>query len=249
MKTVIIEDERLAADNLAQLLQEIDSSIEVVAVLDSVKRATEWLTANNPDLIFLDIHLADDISFKIFEAVEVKAPIIFVTAYDNYAIQAFKLNSIDYLLKPIDKGELKQAIRKYNGIGTISTDAVMQLLQQIKAPAPEYQKRFMVTTGQKIKSVEVDDAAYFYAEDRFVYMVSKAGEKYIIDFTLDKLEGLLNPAQFFRINRGQLVSFGAIKNMYSYTKSRIKIEVNPPASFDTIVSIDRSGAFKKWLNR
>ncbi len=249
MKTVIIEDERLAADNLAQLLQEIDSSIEVVAVLDSVKRATEWLAANNPDLIFLDIHLADDISFKIFEAVEVKAPIIFVTAYDSYAIQAFKLNSIDYLLKPIDKEELRQAIKKYNSLGALSAGAVMQLLQQIKTPAPEYQKRFMVTTGQKIKSVEVDDAAYFYAEDRFVYMVSKAGEKYIIDFTLDKLEGLLNPAQFFRINRGQLVSFGAIKNMYSYTKSRIKIEVNPPASFDTIVSIDRSGAFKKWLNR
>ncbi|MGV3599138.1 MAG: LytR/AlgR family response regulator transcription factor [Bacteroidota bacterium] len=249
MKTVIIEDERLAADNLTQLLQEIDGRIEVVAVLDSVKRATEWLATNNPDLIFLDIHLADDISFKIFEAVEVKAPIIFVTAYDSYAIQAFKLNSIDYLLKPIDKEELKQAIKKYNSLGALSTEAVMQLLQQIKTPAPEYQKRFMVTTGQKIKSVEVDDAAYFYAEDRFVYMVSKAGEKYIIDFTLDKLEGLLNPAHFFRINRGQLVAFTAIKNMYSYTKSRIKIEVNPPAPFDTIVSIDRSGAFKKWLNR
>jgi DNA-binding LytR/AlgR family response regulator len=214
-----------------------------------VKRAAEWLATNNPDLIFLDIHLADDISFKIFEAVEVKAPIIFVTAYDSYAIQAFKLNSIDYLLKPIDKEELKQAIKKYNSLGALSTEAVMQLLQQIKTPAPEYQKRFMVTTGQKIKSVEVDDAAYFYAEDRFVYMVSKAGEKYIIDFTLDKLEGLLNPALFFRINRGQLVAFTAIKNMYSYTKSRIKIEVNPPAPFDTIVSIDRSGAFKKWLNR
>lgn len=249
MKTVIIEDERLAADNLTQLLHEIDSSIEVMAVLDSVKRAAEWLATNNPDLIFLDIHLADDISFKIFEAVEVKAPIIFVTAYDSYAIQAFKLNSIDYLLKPIDKEELKQAIKKYNSLGALSTEAVMQLLQQIKTPAPEYQKRFMVTTGQKIKSVEVDDAAYFYAEDRFVYMVSKAGEKYIIDFTLDKLEGLLNPALFFRINRGQLVAFTAIKNMYSYTKSRIKIEVNPPAPFDTIVSIDRSGAFKKWLNR
>lgn len=249
MRVVIIEDEKIAAQNLESLLKEIDGQTEVLAVLDSVKLATQWLVVNTPDLIFLDIHLADDISFRIFESVEVKAPIIFTTAYDHYAVKAFKLNSIDYLLKPIDKKELEAAIRKYKELKAISSSTIEQLLQSLKPPGPEYQKRFMITAGSKIKSVGVEEVAYFYAEGRYVYMVTKDNLKYIVDFTLDKLENLLNPSDFFRINRQQIISFPAIKNMHTYTKSRVKIDVQPPAGFDVIVSIDRSGAFKKWLNR
>lgn len=249
MKAVIIEDERLAADTLARLVHETDATIEVVAILDSVKTATEWLSVNNPDLIFLDIHLGDDNSFRIFERVEVKAPIIFVTAFDNYAIQAFKLNSIDYLLKPIDKKELAQAIQKYKNSRALPHEVMAELLSQLNARPREYQQRFLITTGQKVKSVEVADVAHFFAEERFVYMITHAGEKYIIDFTLEKLESLLDPSQFFRINRRQVIAFKAIKAMHSYTKSRIKIDLSHPPPFDTIVSIDRSGPFKKWLNR
>lgn len=249
MKTVIIEDERLAADTLADLLKEINPAIEIMAVLDSVKSASLWLASHTPELIFMDIHLADDTSFKIFENTEVKSPVIFITAYDNYAIQAFKYNSIDYLLKPIDKRELEQALKKYSSLKNLTGEAIAHLLQQFKAPEKQYQKRFMITTGQKIKSVDVADAAHFYAEERFVYLITKSGEKFIVDFTMDRLESSLDPAQFFRINRRQIISFGAIKTMYSYTKSRVKIDLLPAAPFDTIVSIDRSGAFKKWLNR
>jgi len=221
MKVVIIEDERLAADTLAGLLKEINPGIEVMAVLDSVKASVAWLAGHNPELIFMDIHLADDNSFKIFESIEVKAPVIFITAYDNYAIRAFKHNSIDYLLKPIDRRELEQALNKFASIKNLTAETLAQLIRQFSTPEKEYQKRFMITTGQKIKSVDVTDAAHFYAEERFVYLVTRANEKYIIDFTLDKLENLLEPTHFFRINRRQIISFSAIKAMHSYTKSRV----------------------------
>jgi DNA-binding LytR/AlgR family response regulator len=248
MNVLIVEDEEAAANHLAAVLKETDDSITIMAVLQSVKETVTWLRQHQPDVIFMDIHLADDISFSIFEQVDVQAPIIFTTAYDHYAIKAFKLKSIDYLLKPIDKKEVQHALSKYRELASHSQADMKQLLQLLNT-IPEYQKRFMISSGTKIRSVESEAVAAFYSEGRYVMMLLNDGSKHITDYTLDKLESILDPAVFFRIHRGMTLRFGAIEQMHTYTKSRIKIEMKPDPGFEVIVSIDRSGAFKKWLNR
>lgn len=247
MKVVIIEDEIIAADYLEKMIRRCDAGIEIMAKLDSVSASVAWFQTHKPDLIFLDIHLADDISFKIFERVEIKTPVIFTTAYDHYAIQAFKLNSIDYLLKPIDQEELLRSIEKYKNIYTAQID--MQLLAGMFRRQPVYQERFLVSSGQKLRSVPVSEIAYFFAEQKLSFLIDRSGRQFIIDQSLDKLEALLDPANFFRINRQFIVSFGSIKNMFSYSKSRVKLELDPAMDKETIVSVERAPGFKEWLNR
>jgi two-component system response regulator LytT len=250
MKIVIIEDEKLAVKNLTNLLKEIEPEITVSVVLDSVKNAIEWFSVNTEfDLIFMDIQLADDLSFKILEKTAIKQPIIFTTAYDHYAIQAFKVNSIDYLLKPLNKSELLQAIKKYKELKVFDQDNIRAFIQSLKESHAEYQKRFMITSGNKIKSVEVEDVAYFYSDGRYVKLICFDQSEHLIDFRMDKLEEILDPAAFFRINRNMIIHFKAIRQMHIYTKSRVKIDITPQPDFEVIASIDRSGAFKKWLNR
>jgi DNA-binding LytR/AlgR family response regulator len=247
IRTVIIEDEPLAAERLATLVAQAGSDLQVVATLDSVASAVNWFGTNSCDLIFLDIHLSDGISFRIFEKAEVRAPIIFTTAFDQYAIRAFKLNSIDYLLKPVDEKELHAAIEKFRSRNQATPDW-KQLIHALEKP--EYQKRFMVSSGQKIKSIDVNDIAYFYAEERIVIMQQKEpGGRFSLDYTLDKLETLLDPGKFFRINRKLIVNIDAIKNMYPYSKGRIVLELQPKPQFETVVSIDRAAEFKQWLNK
>jgi DNA-binding LytR/AlgR family response regulator len=206
------------------------------------------LLQNNADLIFLDIQLSDGISFSIFEQVNINTPVVFTTAYDQYAIKAFQVNSISYLLKPIRKAELEESLRKYNTLKTAFSIDFDTLLAQIQGREPEYKKRFLIQIGDKIKKIEVSEIAYFYVLEKGVYFRTFQGNSYAADFTLDKLETMLNPSQFFRINRKYLVNMDAIVNMIAYSRARVKLELKPVADDETIVSIERSADFKKWLN-
>lgn len=251
MKVLIIEDEQLAADKLKRQLLQVAEEIQVIEVVESVKGAVEWLSNNTVDLILSDIHLSDGLSFNIFNQIQVKTPVIFVTAYDQYAIQAFKVNSIDYLLKPVAKTDLMKAIDKFNELQSGLNEGIdfTAVIDAMNGPVKEYQKRFMVYFGDKIRTVSVEDVAYFYAEGKYVFLVCTDGQEYIVDFTLDKLSHVLDPAVFFRINRQFIVGLKGIETMYSYTKGRVKIDLNPPAKKEAVVSVDRAGSFKKWLNQ
>jgi DNA-binding LytR/AlgR family response regulator len=205
---------------------------------------------NSADLIFLDIQLSDGISFSIFEQVSINTPVIFTTAYDQYAIKAFKLNSISYLLKPVRKSDLAESIQKYRTLKTAFSIDFDVLLAGIQGREPDYKKRFLIQTGDKIRKIEVSEVAYFFVLDKGVYLRTFQGNSFCVEYTLDRLETMLNPSLFFRINRKYLVNMGSIANMVAWSRGRIKLELKPKADdeLDTIVSIDRSADFRKWLN-
>jgi len=249
MNVLITEDEELAANHLKAVLHEVDETITVMAVTQSVKETIAWLGLHKPDLIFMDIHLADDISFNIFQKIKVHTPVIFCTAYDQYAIKAFTVNSIDYLLKPVDAHALTQAMDKFKTLRNTSYSDLTLMLEAFKSMQPQHQKRFIIHSGEKIISVQTIDIAYFFAQQRYVILFTKNNEQYVIDYTLDKLEQVLDPENFFRINRQFIISFDVIKSMAPYAKGRIKIEVEPASKEEIIVSIDRAPRFKEWLNR
>ena len=252
-QVVIIEDEPLAAKDLEMIIMELDEGIEIVAILDDVDSSLHWFNDNKADLIFSDIQLGDGLSFDIFSKAKVDTPIIITTAFDQYAMRAFKENSIDYLLKPIDKEELKSAIKKFKKLK--KDDKAFDIENLLDALKPksiqQFQERFIVTLGEKIISIPEDQVAYFFSEDRYTYLVEKKGKKHIINSNLSELEKTLNIKYFYRINRKYIITYDSIKDMIAYSKSRVKVELNPPVSnsLDTIVSVERSGSFKKWLNR
>lgn len=249
MKILIIEDESIAADKLERQLLQLDSTIEVCDKIESVSSAVKWLNQNTVDLIFLDIHLSDGLSFRIFDEVEIQTPIIFTTAYDQYAIQAFKVNSIDYLLKPINKFDLAQSLEKYKNLHSHEPQPDFKALFETLTKTQEtYQKRFMVVRGEKIMTVPIEEVAYFFAEGKYVFLVHQDGERYLVDYTLDKLHELVDPKQFFRANRQIIVHIDAIKTMNSWFKRRIKLEMNPAFDKEVIVSSERMKDFKNWLN-
>ena len=251
MKTLIIEDEMLTAKRLQSLLQKYDPSIEVLAMLPSVKEAVAWLNANPyPDLVFMDIHLEDDLAFAIFDQVPMKVPVIFTTAYDEYMIKAFKVNSVDYLLKPVNYDELVQAIGKYRMLHQPKMQPdIEKLLQYMSKAEPEYKSRFMITVGTRIKSIEIHEVAYFYSEDKVTFLVTKDDHALPIDFSLDKLEGMLNPRDFFRINRQFIIGFSSIANVHTYIKGKLKLDLQPKSKLEVLVSGDRVTEFKEWLGR
>lgn len=248
MKDVlIVEDERLAANQLMELIAAVAPDLNVVAIVDNVNDAVEALRTQRIDLIMLDIHLGDDHSFSIFEKMDVKVPIIFTTAYDQYAIKAFKLNSIDYLLKPIQKEELEGAILKWrNGaLGRLENiDLIIENMHR-----PDYRKRMLLSVGQHIRSIKVEEIACFYADQRYSAVLLRDGRKMIASETLEEIEATLNPADFFRINRKAIVRFDNIQNMVKYSRSRTKLELNPMLDFELIVSVERAHDFLAWLNR
>lgn len=247
MKVVIIEDEKLASNKLIEMLHKEDKSIQVAAVIDNVDEAVSWLKNNTVDLIFLDIHLGDDSSFSIFENIEVKTQIIVTTAYDKYAIQAFKLNSIDYLLKPFSQEELQYAIKKFKTLKADIPDyrTIFEAIQLKQ----NYQERFMVISGQRIKSIPTEDIAYFLSEGRYSKLITYANEKFLLDQSLENIYTKVDPNLFFRVNRQAVVGFKSIQQMIIWSKSRVKLELKPSTETDIIVSIEKSGEFKKWLNR
>jgi DNA-binding LytR/AlgR family response regulator len=250
IRALIVEDEVAAANRLVKMLKEIDPEISILKITDSIETTVNWLKINSePDIIFLDIHLADGSSFKIFEQITIKSPIIFTTAYDQYAIQAFKVNSIDYLLKPIKRDDLVFSINKFKESKPKSIDILMLVDELKRQKEPRWQQRFVVQFADKLKSIEIADVAYFIAQEKSVYLVSKLGTSYAIDFTLERLESVLDPMCFFRVNRKFIVSFVSIATMHFYSKSRVKLELIPKSDVDAIVSTERAADFKDWLNR
>jgi DNA-binding LytR/AlgR family response regulator len=251
MKVIIIEDEKLAANHLEKMITKYDPSVEVLAKLESVGDSIEWFTANgDPDLIFLDIHLDDGLSFSIFEKVKVNAPIIFTTAYDEYAIKAFKMKSIDYLLKPIMPEELYNAINKYKEWKKPEGASIdmQSLVDLISKKEPVYKTRFSITVGEKIKSVSIDQVAYFYSTQGITFLVTNDNLHYPIDLSLEQLREQLDSKDFFRINRQFFIRLKSIRHVHVYPKSRLKIELNPPYDGEIFVSIDKVTRFKAWLD-
>ncbi|MCP4521902.1 MAG: response regulator transcription factor [Cytophagales bacterium] len=250
MKVLIIEDERFSAERLKQQLSSIDKDIIVLDILDSVEKSIDWFQNNEAELVFLDIHLADTNSFEIFKKVEIKTPIIFTTAYNQYAIQAFKLNSIDYLLKPIDIEELEIAVNKFKEIyqvaspPTVETNVLENLLQKKES----FKKRFLVKKGAQFKSILSQDIVYFVSEKKLTYLINLEGEKYIIDQSLDELSQVLDPQQFFRINRQMILSIDAIQKIHTFFNGRLKLEIIHQSEDEVFVSRDRVQAFKDWLD-
>lgn len=252
MKILIIEDEKIAADSLEKCINELEPSFEIIDKISTVRDAIKWLSNNTCDLIFLDIHLADDISFKIFDSIEVKTPIIFTTAYDQYAIQAFELNSISYLLKPINNKALAKAIYKFKELNSNiiqSPDTLTRIFEQLSSKETNFQKRFMVYAGSKVKTIKIEEIAYFYIIEKSTFLCTYNGKNYAIDYSLDKLEPIIDPTNFFRINRQFIIHIDAISAMHPLSNSRMKIDLNPPSHTEAIVSLHRYGNFKRWLNQ
>ncbi len=251
MNIVIIEDEKLAAERLCDLIADIDPGIRVMDTLESVSRSVAWLQRHEPDLIFMDIKLADGLCFDIFDQIKVKTPVIFTTAYDQYAIKAFKLNSVDYLLKPLRKRELQDAIDKYRTLQSTIQPDFESLLQALKERNPEYKKQFLIQVGDRIITVTTNRIAYFYAMEKYVFCNTFDKHSYTLDFSLDRLQQILDPNQFFRINRQMIINIDAIGGMVAFSRARIKVELTPPepGNLKALVSTERSPAFKAWLDR
>jgi len=251
MNTIIIEDENLSAQRLEGMLQKCDPNIRVSAILPSVAESVQWLRRNEmPDLVFMDIHLEDDLCFKIFELAPLTSPVIFTTAYDEYMIKAFKVNNIDYLLKPVNLVELMAALNKYKALKEqFSKPDFNTLLQFIGQRTPEYKTRFMITVGNKIRSIETADVSYFYSDEKITFMVTREGQHLPIDFSLDKLVTLLDPQHFFRASRQYLVGFTSIQAVLTHFKGKLKLELTPKSRHEVFVSGDRMADFKDWLGR
>jgi DNA-binding LytR/AlgR family response regulator len=251
MKAVIIEDEQLATRRLETLIKNYDDSIEVIAKLESIAESVEWLSKNTkPDLIFLDIHLEDGLSFNIFEKVKVNAPVIFTTAFDQYAIRAFKLKSIDYLLKPITQEDLGKAIDKYREWPGDKKQVVdlTELYKLMQVKNHSYRERFSVSVGEKLKTIDVKEIAYFFSVSGITFVVMNSKSQYSLDISLDNLMNELDPKQFYRINRQYLISLVSIANVHIYPKSRLKIELKPPVQEEIFVSFNKAPDFRRWLD-
>lgn len=250
MTVLIIEDEKPSARRLQRMLSHL--GLDVNQMLHSVEEAIDWFSTNeHPDLIFLDIQLSDGLSFEIFDSVEISSSIIFTTAFDEYALQAFKLNSIDYLLKPIDEDELERAINKYKEREPqvhnlqFNFDDIKKLLTN---PVERgFKKRFTTKIGQHIKMIAVDDIECFYSENKGTYAHTVDGRDYLLDLTLDQLENELEPQSFFRISRKFYINIDAIKDIISYSNSRLQIKLNSYKEQEVIVARERVKNFKLWL--
>jgi len=247
---LIIEDERLAANRLEELIHSIEPSVRILAVLDTVRESVSWLKSNTADLVFMDINLSDGISFDIFKTIDLKTPVIFTTAYDEYALKAFKVNSIDYLLKPFSKEDVRFAIEKYRAFFKDKTENPdLENLVRMLNPNRQYQNRFLVSAGSLMKSLGIEEIAYFYNLEKSTFICTFTNHHYASGLSLDKLEMLINPEQFFRINRNFLLGFKSIKKIYTLSKSRIKLEIEPPSDQDILVSFNKSGEFRQWLGK
>jgi len=252
MKVVIVEDEIAASENLAYLINTIDSNIEILTVLDSVKAAVDYFSEpNEAQLVFMDIHLADGISFEIFEQVKLTTPVIFTTAYDQYAIKAFKVNSIDYLLKPINEEELKEAINKFKknaGESTPINNQLEGMLQLLQSKSKSFKTTYLVHQRDELLPVKVNDIAYFYIETGIVKGVTFSNKSYVLDKKLEDIENELNPDHFHRVNRQFIINREAITNIKFYFNGKLIINVNPPFSERIVASKAKASEVKQWMN-
>ncbi len=254
MKVLIVEDEKAAIRRLKTLFAEISAEIEVVGVTDTVKNTVKWFQENNhPDLAFFDIRLADGISFEVFDRVEVLCPVVFTTAYDQYALKAFEVNSIDYLLKPIDKEKLQKTFLKYRRLaGHTSSVAIDPLIVKnvLKMIGDEkYKERFVVKYGDHLKTIPVDSIDFFKSEAKATYLFNRDNRKYLIDYSLDQVENLIEPSLFFRINRKYIIYIHAIKDIFTYSTSRLRLKLHTVDDPDMIVAREKVQHFRKWLDK
>lgn len=259
MKILIIEDEPFARAELIRLLRDTGRKFDILAQIDSVEESVEWLKNHPaPDLIFLDIQLADGLSFDIFRKVSVITPVIFTTAFDEYAIRAFQLNSIDYLLKPILPEALENALVKLDNVKLAFTSPESRpqpfldsprLESLLKMISKEYKTRILLKVGDQLRSVEMEEIAYFYAEEDVVFGMLKDKKRYIVDYTLNQLESQLDPGKFFRLNRGCIAQINSIKKVSKYFNSRLAIELEPPMEDKVLVSRVNVQEFLKWLDK
>ena len=259
MKVLIIEDEELAVKKLQKTLASVDSEAEVVGVTDSIRSSVNWLEVNpSPDLILMDIELADGQSFEIFEKVDVKSTVIFTTSYDEFALKAFKVNSVDYLLKPIQKEDLEAALDKFkkmkdiygksNGSQSLNVDSLVRELQ-LKLQPKEYRKRFLVKHAQKLVSIDVEEICYFYSDGRLNFFKTGDNKKYVVDYTMDELEEMLNPELYFRISRSFYVSIGSVDQIHDYFGNRLLLNLKPAVDKEALVSREKVTDFKKWMGK
>ena len=252
MDVLIFEDEKLASERLVELLKEMRPQLNVVNSIKSVEAGVLWLQNNEqPDLIISDIQLLDGTSFEIFSEVKIECPVIFTTAYDQYAIKAFEVNSVDYLLKPIQQEKLEAALQKFEqksggSSGGFNMDELRSL---ISSPTPEYKSRFLVKVGQRIRAIPIEKVAYFFSRDKLTYIVSFENQKYPIDQTLEELEGLINPKDFFRVNRKFVVHFNSVADIHPYFRGRVKLGLSPDIDEEIVVSSEKTPVFKKWLDQ
>ncbi len=255
MRVLIIEDEPLAADKLEKHLHEYDATIQVTAKLASVATSVTWLQENAlPDLILLDIHLADGLCFDIFRQVEVKCPVIFCTAYDQYALRAFQLHSIDYLLKPVQYSRLEQSLQKMKEMQELrplapAEQQINEIVNIIKNKGDNYKTRFMVKLGTRIRAIKVDEIAYFHSQSKLNLLVTKDGHQYPVDYSLDELVTMLDPFLFFHVNRNLIIHIDAAKEIHPYFKGRLKLTLEPPIEEEVVISSQKTPLFKAWLDQ
>jgi DNA-binding LytR/AlgR family response regulator len=257
MKILIVEDEELAVKKLVKTLNGVESSAEIIGITDSIKSTVEWLQENpQPDLILMDIELADGQSFEIFNLTEVKSPVVFTTSYDEYALKAFKVNSIDYLLKPVQKEDLEKALNKFRNLNVkqqddsngTSLEKIVKELQQ-KLQPKEYRKRFLVKNGQKLVSIEVDDIRYFFSDGRLNFFKTADNKKFVVDYTMDELEDMLDPEKYFRTSRSFYVSINSIDKIEDYFGNRLILQLKPLVDKEALVSREKVSDFKKWMGK
>lgn len=252
MNILIIEDEQLAQERLQLLLKAYDPSVNIVGCLESVEEAVQWLnTKPHPDLILLDIHLSDGQSFEIFKRTTTQKPIIFITAYENYAIEAFQLFSIDYILKPVSAEALAAAINKYKNLSTVFAPKEYKLLmEQVKDTfTTNYKTRFLAKVGQRLFFIAAGEVAYFAADNKIVFLIDKEGNRFVINTTMEKLETELNPKEFFRLNRKVIVNADAIEQVKPFQSNRLKLQLKGIASAEEIIiSRERVAEFKQWAD-
>jgi DNA-binding LytR/AlgR family response regulator len=252
MKILVIEDEALAAERLIKHIVEIEPSAEIVCRLESVRSAIKWFSVNaSPDLIFMDVQLADGLCFEIFEKVTIETPVIFTTAYNEYALKAFKVNSIDYLLKPVDNNELRQALQKYkrhnqsnSAMDPYNPSLFKKVMEMINNP---YRQRFVVRIGEHIKTVNCSEIAFFYSSDKSTFIRSSLGRDFGLETSLDQIENEIDPKTFFRVSRKQIVALEYIKDIIAYSGNRLKIIIRGNESEEIIVSREKVSDFKLWL--
>ncbi len=259
MNILIVEDEPLGAETLEQYIAEIGQGMVVVGRTESIRSSVLWLESNPaPDLILMDIELADGQSFEIFNRVTVRSAVIFTTSYDEYALKAFQVNSIDYLLKPIKKNDLLRAFDKFremkkafapgNGNGNINIESLLNDLRTQQGK--NYRNRFLVKQGQRLISVEVDDIAYFFAEGRLSYFCTWNKQKYVVDYTMEELEQMLDPRQFFRANRSYIINIRSVQQIHNYFNGKLKLDIKPAIEKDEVViSREKAAAFKDWMGK
>lgn len=252
MKVLIVEDEIPAASRLGKMLQQLDDEISIVYKADSIESAVQYLLSSPaPDLVFMDIQLADGLSFAIFEQVQLKTPVIFTTAFDQYTLKAFKVNSIDYLLKPIDEKELEEALNKYHELHQKPvpdfSEKMMKLVKEMNLV--KYKERLLIKRGQQLGYLKTTNTAYCFADGKLCYAVDFNGSKYLLENNLGQLEEQLQPSSFYRINRHLLVNIEAVKKVHTWLGGRLKLEIAPSTTAETVVSRERVNGFKEWLGK